>query len=295
MKKLKKCQVCQVLYYSRKRMKNLATILLLFFSVSVCAQNTELDKIAQEIENEGKLLYRLELAAWYGMDIFKDNFKDNERIGGYFSYLDSRTPKCLIFSKEQTPRVIGVVSFGDIQIIETATLDFKERDFKNDEKELYTIRAKALNEIQQDSLLFKSYTNTSLNLIPLIDKDMRKVYTLTAPKNVGVVLFGNDYLLTFDKQNNLIAKKELHKNLIPIEFDEEKETPLTIHYHSSDTDDFITPTDICTLMLYAKFAGWKRHIVASKNYASIWDCEKETLQIMTKEDFQRIEHEIIGD
>lgn len=275
-------------------MKNLAIIFLLLFTLSVHSQNTELNKVAQDITDEGKLLYRLELAAWYGMEIFKENFKENDRIGGYFSYLDSKTPKCLIFSKGEEPRVIGVVSFGDIQIVETATIDFKERDFKSHEKELYTIRTKALTEIQQDTL-FKNYTNTSLNLIPLIEKEKKKVYVLTAPKNVGVVLFGNDYLMTFDKQNNLIDKKELHKNLIPIEFDEDKETSLTIHYHSSTSDDFITPTDICTLMLYAKFAGWKRHIVASLNYASIWDCEAETLEIMTKEDFQKIEHEIIGD
>lgn len=275
-------------------MKKLTFTLLLLFSVSVYSQNAELEKIAQDITEEGKLLYRLELAAWYGMDIFKDNFKENNRIGGYFSYLDSKTPKCLIFSNEQNPRVIGMVSFGDIKLIETATIDFKERDFKSHEKELYAIRAKALTEIQQDTL-FKNYTNTNLNLIPIIDKDVRKVYVLTGPKSVGVVLFGNDYLMSFDKQDNLIDKKELHKNLIPIEFDEDKDTPLTIHYHSSASDDFITPTDICTLMLYAKFAGWKKHIVASPNYASIWDCENETLQIMTKEEFQKIEHEIMGD
>ncbi|MFV0419011.1 MAG: hypothetical protein ACK5KT_09815 [Dysgonomonas sp.] len=275
-------------------MKKITFILFLLFSVSVYSQNTELDKIAQDITEEGKLLYRLELAAWYGMDIFKDNFKENNRIGGYFSYLDSNTPKCLIFSNEQNPRVIGVVSFGDIKLIETATIDFKKRDFKVNEKELYTIRAKALIEIQQDTL-FKNYTNTNLNLIPLIYKDARKVYVLTGPKNVGVVLFGNDYLMSFDKQHNLTEKKELHKNLIPIEFDEDKDTSLTIHYHSSASDDFITPTDICTLMLYAKFAGWKKHIVVSQNYASIWDCENETLQIMTKEEFQKIEHEIIVD
>lgn len=275
-------------------MKKIIFTLFLLFSMSVHSQNAELEKIAQNITEKGKLLYKLELAAWYGMEIFKENFKEKDRIGGYFSYMESNTPKCLIFSNGQPPKVIGVVTFRDIKLIETATIDFKERDFKAHEKELYTIRTKALAEIQQDSL-FKNYTNTNLNLIPLIDKDVREVYVLTAPKNVGVVLFGNDYLMSFDKQNNLTGIKELHKNLIPIEFDEDEDTLVTMHYHSSASDDFITPTDICTLMLYAKFAGWKKHIVASPNYASIWDCENETLQIMTKEEFQKIEHEIMGD
>ncbi len=274
-------------------MKALSLILLLFLSLTGFSQNIDLEQKAKEITDEGKFLYRLEMAAWYGSDIFRENFQDKDRIGGYFPYLDSKTPKCLFFSKGENPGVLGVVSFGDLLLIETATIDFKERDFKNDERVLYDIRTKALNEIQTDSLLFKTYTNTSLNLVPVMDKDERKVYALTGPKNVGVVLFGNDYLLTFDKENNLISKKELHKNLIPIEFDEEKETPVTIHVHSATTDEFITPTDICTLMLYAKFAKWKIHIVVSKDYASVWDCEKEELKIYTREEFQKIEHDII--
>ena len=30
-------------------------------------------------------------------------------------------------------------------------------------------------------------------------------------------------------------------------------------------------TDICTLMLYEKFAKWKQHNVVSKNYLNIWN------------------------
>ena len=43
----------------------------------------------------------------------------------------------------------------------------------------------------------------------------------------------------------------------------------TIHNHQEETGDFITATDICTLMLYEKFAKWKNHIVVSKKYMSI--------------------------
>ena len=241
---------------------------------------------------EGKLLYRLELAAWHGSDIFRNSFQENERIGGYFSYLDKDTPKCLFFSKGNNPRVLGVVSFGDISIVETATIDFKERDFRDFEKDLYSIRIKALTEVQQDTL-FKTFSNSNLNLIPLLNKDGGKVYVLTGPKNKGVVLFGNDYLLTFDREDNLIGKKQIRQNLIPIYFGESegKEVVATVHSHAPETDDFITPTDICTLMLYAKFAEWKRHFVISENYVSIWDVETETLKIITREDFEKMKEE----
>lgn len=251
----------------------------------------DLKRIAEEITEEGKYLYRLETASWYGSDIFLDSFKERERIGGYFSYLDKEIPKCLFFSKGEKPRVIGVVSFGDIKIVETATIDFKERDFKENERHLYNIRKKALTEVQQDSILFKSYTNTNLNLIPYIRNGERKVYALTGPKVAGVVLFGNDYLLTFDNQDNLLSKKEIHQNLIPIEFEKGQNAVASVHSHAPETGDFITPTDICTLMLYAKFAEWKRHIVISKNYVSIWNCEAETLVIITREEYDRMVEE----
>jgi len=270
-------------------------IILLFVSLNAFSQNVDLVKKAQEITDEGKHLYKLEMAAWYGSDIFLENFKERARIGGYFTYIDKDTPKCLFFSKGDTPKVIGLVSFGDIKVVETATIDFKERDFKNNERELYTIRTVALRQIQQDTL-FKKYTNTNFNLIPVIYNEDRKVYVLTGPKNTGVVLFGNDYLMTFDRQDSLVSKKEIHRNLIPINFNmeeenEDKEVVATVHSHAAETGEFITPTDICTLMLYAKFAGWKRHVVISEKYVSIWDCVNESLVIMTTEDYERMRDE----
>lgn len=255
--------------------------------MNVSSQEIDLVKKAKEITDEGTLLYKLELAAWHGTDIFYNSFKEPERIGGYFSYLDSNKPKCVFFSKSSKPRIIGSMTFGDIQIVETANIDFRERDFSKTERDLYEIRQKALAEIQEDSL-FVHYTNSSLNLIPIIYKSEKKVYVLTGPKNAGVVLFGNDYLLTFDNNNKLKDKKQLHRNLIPVEFSEDKPALATVHSHAPETGDFITPTDICTLLLYGKFAKWKEHIVISQSYVSIWDCEKESLRIVTTDEFDKM-------
>ena len=272
--------------------RKLILVISFFITINTFSQPVDLVKKAQEITEEGKYLYKLEMAAWYGTDIFLENFKERDRIGGYFTYIEKDTPKCLFFSKGDTPKVIGIVSFGDIKVVETATIDFKERDFKQDEKELYTMRTTALQQVQQDTL-FKKYTNTSFNLIPVIYKGERKVYVLTAPKKEGVVLFGNDYLMTFDKQDSLVEKKGIHRNLIPVKFqledqDGSKEVVASIHSHAAETGAFITPTDICTLMLYGKFTGWKSHIVISEHYVSIWDCINESLLIMTTEEYEKM-------
>lgn len=267
-------------------MKRIITSILLLISINTFSQ-IDLDNIAKEIADEGKELYKLELAAWSGSDIFKDSFKEPERIGGYFSYMEGGKPKCLFFSKGENPKVLGVVSFGDISVIETATIDFKEREFQKNEKELYTIRAKALAEIQKDTL-FKAYNNTNINLIPTDWHGEKKVYALTAPKITGVVLFGNDYLITFDNANNILNKKKLHRNLIPIEYDNTENAVTSVHSHAEGTNEFITPTDVCTLMLYAKYAGWKEHIVVSENYVSLWDCDNDSLKIITKDKFEEM-------
>ncbi|MFN8251902.1 MAG: hypothetical protein U0V75_08455 [Ferruginibacter sp.] len=61
-----------------------------------------------------------------------------------------------------------------------------------------------------------------------------------------------------------------------------------MHTHLGETGDFITATDICTLMLYARFANWQQHMVISENYVSIWDCKQNSLFAITRKAWDRI-------
>ncbi len=268
-------------------------IVLLFLMLScftVRGQDSPTD-LAQPIVAEGKKLYKSEMASWYGTDIFLENYKDRANIGGYFSYTEGESSKCIFFSKGENPKVIGTITFDSTYNTNTALKNFAERNFTDKENDIYTIRKAALKEINSDSL-FKTYKNTNLNLIPLIDNKEKKVYILTGPEQNGVVIFGNDYLLTFDESNKLINKKSLHKNIIPINYggkaEANAESVDAMHSHLPETGDFITPTDICTLMLYARFTKWKQHTVVSKNYMSIWDCEKNQLAVITMEAVKKI-------
>jgi hypothetical protein len=55
-----------------------------------------------------------------------------------------------------------------------------------------------------------------------------------------------------------------------------------MHSHLPETGDFITATDICTLMLYEKFAKWEQHIVVSEKYMNIWNCRTDQLTVVPK-------------
>ncbi|HNL07540.1 MAG TPA: hypothetical protein PKH93_08200, partial [Chitinophagales bacterium] len=97
-----------------------------------------------------------------------------------------------------------------------------------------------------------------------------------------------------DSDNQLITKKAIHQNIIPIEFangEADVEIVGSLHNHSPETGDFITATDICTLMLYAKFAKWKSHNVISEKYLNIWDCEKNSLVVVPVALFDKIDKE----
>ena len=277
-------------------MNKTLTIIFILFTLSFLAQNNP-TKEAQPIVAEGKLLYKSEMASWYGTDLFLENYKNTQNIGGYFSYTENETSKCVFFSKSDNPKVIGSISFDSTYNLKTAKIDLEERGFSNYENDIYQIRKLALAEIISDTALFKQYKNSNLNLIPLIDGKEKKVYVLTGPKQSGVVLFGNDYLLTFDKNNKLMQKKQLHKNLIPINYGgKDKEgKPLVseeaMHSHLPETGDFITATDICTLMLYERFAKWKTHNVVSEKYLNIWNCETNELSVIPMETIKAIQKE----
>jgi hypothetical protein len=275
-------------------MKKNLTVWLLLLSLCSAAQNDP-TTMAQPIVVEGKRLYRSEMASWYGTDLFLAAFKDQARVGGYFSYLDNQTARCIFYSKDSIPKVIGTISFDSSYNTNTAQTDLAERNFSPLETDYYQVRAAAMKIVNSDTL-FKSYQNCTLNLIPLVSATERKVYAITGTSASGLVIFGNDYLLSFDQNNTLLQKKALHRNIIPINFggkeEEGKEVESAMHSHAPETGEFITATDICTLMLYEKFTKWKQHNVVSKNYLNIWDCKKDALAVIPMEIIRKINKDV---
>lgn len=270
-------------------MKQVFKILIVLFAFPVFGQKNQEEQAAR-IVAEGNLLYRTEMASWYGTDLFLENYKNRENIGGYFSYIEKEFVRCVFYSKELNPKVIGAISFDSTYSLSNAQLDLSERNFSTMESDLYEIRRRAAEEMNTNQGgFFKFYKNTSPNIIPLINGSEKKVYILTGPKTSDVVIFGNDYLLTFDQNNKLVSKKQLHQNIIPISYSNTAEGEVVeMHTHLPETGELITATDVCTLMLYEKFANWTSHNVVSKKYLSIWDCQTDELVILPMNTVKKI-------
>ena len=268
------------------------TLLLALCTISASAKKEDINERAKPIVEEGKLLYRSEMASWHGTDLFLAQYPKRENIGGYFSYLDGDNAKCIFFSaSEDNPIVIGTIVFDSTYDPQSAQLDLTERAFSTYENDLHTIRQKALDLVKNGDF-YEWYKNCSPNFIPLINNNEKKVYILTGPNKNGIVIFGNDYLLKYDKNNKLTSKKRLHHNIITIDerqiSDSMKTIEATTHSHMKETGELITATDICTLMLYEKSTTWKTHYVISGKYMNIWNCETDRLLIMEKKVLDKI-------
>lgn len=262
-------------------MKKLLPIVLTCLSLNTFAQKGAADP-TQAIIAEGKALYQSEMASWQGTAVFLEQYKNKANIGGYFSYVENGTAKCVFFSKKDNPKVIGTVSFDKDYSSKTAKSNLAERDFTPMERELFLMRQSAFNEVKTNrDNFFSFYQNTSPTIIPIIKGAEKKVYILTGSQTNGVVIFGNDYLLTYSKDNKIVSKKQIHKNMVALEyFKAGEKATATTHSHTAETGDYITATDICTLMLNEQLAKWDTHNVVSKNYLNVWNCKTDQLMVV---------------
>ena len=136
---------------------------------------------------------------------------------------------------------------------------------------------------------FSFYENTALNFIPVINGKERNVFVLTGPQISGVVLMGNDYKLSYDKNNTFVKKMKIHNSILQFRYTSgEKENKMVETIHSHIVTEYISSTDICTLLLYKNYVEWNKHIVMSKKEVSIFDMEKETLFTMKRKAWEKI-------
>jgi len=273
-------------------------LFVLFYTTLVFAQERKLDKIADSITNEGKRLYRSEYASWYGTDVFLEKFPAKRQLsGGYLSYETDNGLHNIFFTKGDNPDVLVTTTFNKDLDPKHFTIDSTTRKLNAIEKQLFTMRHTVVSQIVSRDTLYKLYNNTELNPVPLISNENHRVYVLTGTNSSGVVIFGNDYQIDFDQNNNIINRQTLHKTIIPAYISKPGDTAKIqvagMHSHLPQKSEFITATDICTLMLYERFTTWGSYYVISKNYVSIWDCKKNDLLIMTMEAWKHIEKDQI--
>ncbi len=269
-------------------MKKIFTIITVIVATTTFSFGQKTDEILEE----GRLLYRLEKASWYGTDVFLDKFSHKmNMVGGYLSYQNESNQIINIFFEKNNPtRILARFEFDSFPQNNPTRIDTVNQVATPTEIDLITIRQDATQQISQnEGGFFSFYENTSFNVIPLIHKGKKRVFILTGPKVSNVVIIGNDYLLTYNSKNKLAKKEKIHNSLLQYQYkSDDPENKLSSTFHSHILSDLITSTDICTLLLYKDYVEWKQHYVISEKYVSIFDLEKENLAVMKRKDWDKI-------
>jgi hypothetical protein len=269
-------------------MRKISTILILVFITGTFSFGQNADEILEE----GKLLYRLEKASWHGTDVFIEMFPHKiDEVGGYLSYLNENNQVINLFFKKENPfYILARFEFESLSQKYPIMIDTLNHIATQQETDLITIRQDAIQKVfENKDGFFSFYENTSPNPIPLIHKGKKRVFILTGPKISNVVIIGNDYLFTYNDKNKFVKKEKIHNSILqyPYKSDDPK-NKVESTFHSHILSDYITSTDICTLLLYKDYVEWKQHYVISKKYVSIFDLEKESLAIITRKAWDKM-------
>lgn len=262
---------------------------LLYFFIWPARSSAQIDPAVDSILREGKMLYRLETAAWNGSDLYRKYFPDLlQQTAGYITYRDGENTRCIFYSEGAPSRVLSDIIFDQTFNTFTADIDSTQRLLSTQELALANLRQKALQQMKNDTL-FKSYPQATFNLIPVIENHRKRVYILTIPETDSVVLMGNDYLIEFGDDDVAKAKRAFHQGIYRFHYKPGDE--VSLHNHDALSGRYITATDICILMLYERYTPWKQHVVVSSESASVWDIATEELTVMPRQVWDDIMNE----
>lgn len=269
-------------------MKKLILLLILISVTISYSQNKETEQILEE----GKLLFRLEKGSWYGTDNMLAKFKaKKDSVGGYLSYENKENKiNTIFFSRFDSDKILLRYEFDSLPKPEPIKIDTLNHIATDLEKSLISIRQDARDRAySNEDKFFSFFENTSLNFIPVINDKEKSVFVLTGPQVSGIVLLGNDYKLSYDKKNEFKDKKKIHNSILQFPYNsEDKENPTVSTIHSHVITEYISSTDICTLLLYKNYVEWNQHIVMSEKEVSIFDLEKESLFTMKRKAWEKI-------
>lgn len=252
----------------------------LLASAHLFAQDV-LEKQKQELIEESGKLYRSERASWLASDILMEKYATTSKIGGYVSYEYGDQVISIFVSKGDKPNVLFEVSFPSENVsTKKAKVNQEERAMTAVESNFFNLRNAGMESIYSDSTI-NWYKNTNFNVVPLIDEEKGlRVYAICASTKPELFCLGNDYLFIFDENYKLTNKKALHKNILVFELNKKENVVGAMHNHTDESGQLPSPTDMCSLQLYAELTGMETHMVLSSAYQSIIKCASGQLTII---------------
>jgi hypothetical protein len=238
------------------------TIILLWLScisIKLFAQS-DVTKEHKDDIMDAYLLAMLELTK-LNATIFYPGIKDTDNhMVGFFPIRDNKNYKCLYWRADPAPEIYATVYLNNVADISSARLDTTVRQFTDEEAELFRIYDAAYIDymLNLDTSLIPK--KSIVNFIPMITKLGKKVYVNFLADDVRRMLFGNEVIYTFDKEDGIVSRERPHKNGSEIFF-----TGLAgvspkygRWFHQHENIEGLSIADLATAFLYhTRFKGQK--------------------------------------
>jgi hypothetical protein len=268
--------------------KSFLLVLVIYYPLILFCQEYDKNKV-DSILKEGFYLYKSEAASWAATDLlFRDEKDIQKDVRGYLSYITGDTVKTIFINGDTIPQIILTYYFDTTMKVSLYKKDIIQRSLNDLESRLISLRTDALDRINGDKTgFYRVYPKTSLNLIPLIGTNIGKVIVITGTQEDGVVPFGNDYVLYYRKDGLFLNQEKIHMSYVPTPTEYIKNTKILQAVHSHVLSDFISSTDICSVLLYSRFIKWNKLVVIGRKYTSIWNLNTNSLTILTTDEFSK--------
>lgn len=262
---------------------------LLALPLRAALAQPSLETTRQNLLREGLALYTSERASWVATDLLQATRFNTQQIHSYFSYPTPGDSVRTVFvgGTAAAPQILAAYSFPAGNIRPASAHRSGARALTTREQQLLAIRAKSMKDVARIAG-FEVPATTSLNPVLLEKGAETWVYVLTGATAAGTVPLGNDYLLRYDSAGRLTHKSKLHSSLISIgKAPAGQSVAATLHTHLSGAAAFITPSDICTLLLYRPQLPGKQHLVLGEKYVSVFTPADATLTLLTRKAFEQ--------
>ncbi|MBX0289361.1 hypothetical protein K3G63_02865 [Hymenobacter sp. HSC-4F20] len=219
---------------------------------------------------------------------------DMSQLGGYFSYADGDSVRTVFVKRSTAPNLLTVAysfSFHRSAIEPAAARQQGTRAGSAREQKLYALRETVEQELVSGEVARAPYQfpeNTRPNIILLDQGPTPRAYVLVGPQEAGVLPIGNDFLLRFTAAGKLQKVERLHNSYLAMRLPEGSQTVRAGMHSHLPAHPYITPTDICSLLLYKDSFPAPQHIVMGKDYVSVFDIEKQQLSFLNHKEFDKV-------
>ena len=205
--------------------------------------NADLDSILKEAYH----LYLSEKINWWASDDYMERGIYPPAKGSYVMFEDSLAKVLFVADND-------LCVYEERYHLASKTTDYltERRALSETEKQFCDRQVRLMGKLTESGMQVYAYPEdqASFNIdVIRINDSITRIYLILGALANNLIPFGNDFSFDFDNNDSLIASREYHHSYIPISWENSQTIEHVTHSHTKD-NPYITPTDICTFVLY---------------------------------------------